>query len=512
MRVLTCEQMRQVEKNVVNLGGSYLQLMQNAGRAAYKTIAKHEKALEGKTCVVLCGSGNNGGDGFAVARRLTQAGATVTCVLAGGAPSTLEANEMLKLLEKCGCPILQYADQLTDLNSMLLECDIIIDALFGTGFRGILPEKLNLIAEISAMSEAKVYALDIPSGMEGDSGLVEGKCFKADITICFEALKPAHLVLHEKDMFGIIEVVSIGIHEDAYAGVACRVFYIDEYMVYTTMPKRRLDANKGDFGKLFCLCGSYGMTGAAALSAKAAYRSGAGLVYMGVTEKTQSILAAQLVEPVYVQLPGNDMGTFSYKALPAILDFLENASCCLIGCGMGLNEDTQQLVYELVRRSSCPLVIDADGLNALSRRIDILQERRTDIILTPHPGEMARLIGRSVEYVNQNRGKVASDLAVRYGITVVLKGANTVIASPDGNLFINGTGNPGLAKAGTGDLLAGTIASLAAQGISPVQAAQNGVYLHGMAGDFTAERLCQYSMMATDILDDYHKAFKECDR
>ncbi|MDR2655858.1 MAG: NAD(P)H-hydrate dehydratase [Oscillospiraceae bacterium] len=511
MRILTCEQMREVEKAAVGEGLSYLQLMENAGTAAFNCILQRERSLVDKKCIVLCGSGNNGGDGYVAARKLVLAGALVYCVMVGGPPRSAEATEMYNLFINSEGEVGLADEDRAELNRRMLKSDIVVDAIFGTGFKGALPEKLNFIVEMCNLSEATTYSIDIPSGMDGDTGGVSAKCIRADVTIALEALKPAHLSTNDTDYIGEVQLVRIGIKEDAYRGVNCKTFYIDDYMAYVSLKKRPKNSNKGAFGKLLCVCGSVGMTGAAVLSTQSAMKSGTGLVYLASPLSVIPVLASHLVEQIFLPMPENKYGSLSREALPKLLESLESMTAALVGCGMRSNPDTAFIMRELLEKSKCPLIIDADGINAIASDIDMLHKHKQDLVLTPHLGEMSRLIGQPVDYINSNRAKIAAEFAVKNRLTLVLKGSNTIVAAPNGEIFINSTGNPGLAKAGSGDLLAGMAASFVAQGLNPVHAAMSAVYLHGLAADYTAKRLSQYSMTASDVLDDYYEVFKECD-
>lgn len=508
MYVLSCAQMTEAERLAVEGGTTYQTLMENAGVGVFKVIAEKEGDLAGKIVVVLCGSGNNGGDGFVVARLLGEAGAQVKTILVDGVPRSEESTFMYEMIFTRGYPVSWLDEDPAELNRLLLEADIIVDAIYGTGFHGILPEKLNLLIQMANMGNARIYSVDIPSGMEGDSGMVQGRCFEATVTVALGALKPAHIYEHEVDYLGKVELVDIGIFEECYTRLDPKTFLIDAEMVYEPLGKRPSNTHKGMFGKLFTLCGSHGMIGAGILVAKAAYRSGVGLVCAALLESEFSSFYSHLVEAVTVPLPINIEGD---PLRSPIMKELNDSTAGVVGSGLGLGGNTETWVGEIITNSRRPLVIDGDALTILSSHLELLENRATDLILTPHPGEMARLIHKDSLYVNDHRAEVARTFAQNYNVTVVLKGAHTIIADPQGRVYINPTGNPGLSKAGSGDLLAGTIGGLLAQGYSPLQSSISGVYLHGLAADYTANRLSQYSMMASDVLEDYATVFKPCD-
>lgn len=509
MYVLTCVQMKEAERLSVEGGLSYQGLMENAGISVFHSIYHREGDLLGKKAVVLCGSGNNGGDGFVVSRLLNEAGVDVQTVLVDGVPRSDEATSMYEIIYAKGQTIFWIDEDPAELNRCLLETDIIVDAIYGTGFHGALPDKLNLLVQMSNMSNANVYSVDIPSGMEGDSGIVRGRCFEATVTVALGALKPAHIFEHETRFLGQVELGDIGIYLEYYTQLGAATFLVDSDMAYAPLTKRPLNANKGMFGRLFMLCGSHGMVGAATLVARAAYRSGAGLVCAALPESEFPAFYSHLVEAVTVPLPENGEGLRLTHSM--IAEELDRSTAGVIGSGLGLSADAEEWVSECITKSRHPLVIDGDALTIVSKNLRLLENRAADLVLTPHPGEMGRLIGQSAAYVNDHRADVAKVFAQNYNITLVLKGAKTIIADPLGNVYINPTGNPGLSKAGSGDLLAGTIGGLLAQGYTPLQSAVSGTYLHGLAADYTADRLSQYSMMASDVLDDYARVFKPCD-
>lgn len=511
MYILTDKQMQNVEAAHVKAGGSYRELMESAGKAVFDGILRHEQNVHGKRCAILCGKGNNGGDGFVLARYMLEAGAEVICVMMGIPKSWHSLRMYSKLLDK-GVNFVRLYGAKERVRDILKDSNIIVDAVFGTGFHGEFHSGIRFVADIANKSAGKVYSIDLPSGMETNSGKVCDGCFEADVTFAVATYKLAHFMHYDKDYLGTVEVVDIGIKEASYADVDCDIFSIDRKYVYSKLLPRKKYSNKGDYGKLLCICGSMGMTGAAKLVALSAMKSGAGYVYLACPKGIAEVMSIALTEQIIVPLEQNELGSISSVAVESLAELYESMSACVVGPGMRSNCDTAEIVRELIKNSRCPIIIDADGINAVSSDIDILWTRKSDIVLTPHPGEMARLIGKTTSYVNANRIDVAREFAEKYKVIVVLKGAHTVVASPDGKTFMNTTGNAGLAKAGSGDILTGMIGSLTAQGYDVFTAAVLGVFLHGLAADHTVKRLCSYSMTASDVLDDYHMVFKECDR
>lgn len=527
MYILTAEQMKDAEEACVNAGSSYFELMENAGSKVFERIVEYEGDLKGKICVVLCGSGNNGGDGFVVARHMYEVGANVVCVLANGMPKSQLALDMYnRLMQECNVSFFHLFESEEDIGLIIKKSSIVVDAIFGTGFKGEFKEKpgflssllnakyygdIAFLAEVSNRSRARIYSIDIPSGMETDRGRVCDSCFEATVTLALGNLKIAHIMNYDRDYLGQVDILDIGIDEKFYSNFKETVSSIDEKYVYSKLRPRNKYSNKGDNGKLICVCGSLGMTGAAKLVTQSAYKSGAGYVYLACPESVVGIMSTCLTEQIIVPLNETEIGSISSESAPHLVKFMKSMTACVVGPGMRMVEDTVEIVREIVKNTYCPIIIDADGINAVASDIDILWTRKSDIVLTPHPGEMARLIGKSSKYVNENRVEVAREFSEKYRVFVVLKGRNTVISSPSGNVYVNFTGNAGMAKAGSGDILAGMIGSLAAQNYGVLQASILGTFLHGSAADYTADRLSLHSMTASDVLDDYHVVFKKCD-
>lgn len=509
MRILTTDQMRAAERASLSRGLTFLRLMENAGTGAYKIIAEREGALFGKRCVVLCGSGNNGGDGYVVARRLAREGAVVSCVMAGSDPKSDEAKEMLRLLHSEPVSIMRLEDSRPSVNLLLVEADIIVDALFGTGFHGMLPDGCRFLAEMSALSKARVYSLDVPSGMDADTGLTQGKCFSAVCTIAFGCLKPAHIEPSAAPYLGEVTVCDIGIPDEVYASVGSKLHLIEGVLVKRWLRPRPDDSYKGTFGKLLVAAGSLGMTGAAVLSSRAASASGAGLVYVASPQRVIPILASHLIEQVMLPMPDTDDGSFSEQAIPSLCAALRDKSACLVGCGMQNTAQTRMLTLSILQNATCPIVLDADGINAIVGDIDIVRQASHGVVLTPHYGEFARLVNKDTATVERHRVQLASEFAQAFGVTLVLKGAYTVVAFKNGEVYLLNSPNSGLAKGGSGDLLAGLIAGLLAQGHTPEQAAVCGAYLHSRAAQLTAQRLCKATMQPSDVLNDLHLVFRE---
>ena len=500
MLVATREQIRRIEQRAMASGLSEGRLMENAGTAAAREIRR----LSGvpQSTVVLCGNGNNGGDGFVIARKLAEYEYPVAVLLCCGEPRTVAAAEAFSKLHDL--QVFRLEDDPVRAATMVSTADLVVDAVYGIGFRGDLPQTVaDLFAHVGAT--ARRVAVDIPSGMECDSGRMDDKTFRATDTVSFILAKPAHITQACAAACGRLQVVSIGVaDEDIEAVLTENVLRQDDIAACFT--PRAANSHKGTYGHLLAICGSVGMAGAAILSARAALRSGVGLLTVALPRSVYPIVSAAVPEAVCLPLPETEQGTLSETALPALLKAGKRATAVLIGCGMGLCADTELLTCELIQRVGCPVIADADGINALARHIHILETVATPLVLTPHPGEMARLIGKTVADVQADRVSVATAFAAEYPLTLVLKGHRTVIA--DGERYtVNPTGNPGMATGGSGDVLAGMIASFAAQGMPVGKAAECGVFLHGRAGDIAARKYSQHAMLPSDLIDQLGELF-----
>ena len=499
MYILNNQQTKSLEDATALSGIPHISLMEFAGTAVASYIQKKQD-VAGKRIAVVCGCGNNGGDGFVVARKLCSAGAQVAILLAMGEPTTEDALEMYNRACELDIRIVQHDEQSAEFFECIKYADIIVDAIFGIGFHGSARAPINQIFEMINSSQGTVYSVDVPSGVDSDTGQVEGVCVSADYTITFTALKPAHVIFPAADFCGEVFTASIGVPDEILSAQHTKIRALDLDYIKSLFIKRERNSNKGDFGKLLSVCGSLGMCGSAVLAAKAAVCSGTGLVKMAMPRSIYTPISSQIIEPIMTLLPENEVGTLSAECIEQLKQNMLLATTGLIGCGLGLNDDIVQVVRAVIEHSEIPLVIDADALNAVAKNPDVLHKAKVPLILTPHPGEMGRLIGKTAEEVQQQRMSVASSFAVTFGVYLVLKGANTIVADPEGNIFVNLTGNPGMSKAGSGDVLAGLIASLLAQGLSPIDAAVAGVYLHGRAGDIAAERFSQRCMTPHDII------------
>lgn len=489
MRILTREEMRAVEARAFDGCFTEAQLMLRAGRAcAEKMIQLYGAEMQGRSVAVICGNGKNAGDGFVIARLLLEFGANAGIVLAGDAPVLPEPKQYFDEAVAAGVPVVAFAQ--AD-----LQVPFIVDCIFGIGFHGEPRPPFDAVFNAVNASGAKVIAVDTPSGTDATTGEA-ALAVHADLTIAISALKYAHVLPPANDCCGKTVVVQIGIPEDCYCGNYAHT--ITKAAVRRSLPTVHKNANKGSLGHLLSICGSYRMPGAAVFCAMGALRTGVGLIKCVLPKSAYPLVAAHLTQPVFEPVTENEDKTLSMGALTGILEGLPWADAVVLGCGLGVNDDTSVLVSQILRSYKKSILIDADGINCLCENISILQDMNASAVLTPHPGEMARLTGKTVEQIQAHRVETARDFAARYGVVVVLKGANTVVTDGDA-VFINTNGNTGLAMGGSGDLLAGMIGSFLAQGMDTFSAAKAGVFIHGLCGDITARELSKRGMTVEDM-------------
>lgn len=498
--------MKLVEQNATRYGLSYKVMMENAGTACARNIRskiEKENVFIPKSIVVVCGKGNNGGDGFVIARKLRETGYNVTVVLSSGYPVSQEATYMYKLILDQGIRTVWYdGDKQTALD-IVKNADVVVDAVFGFSFYGELDSEMKqLFAEMSS-SRAVKFAVDIPSGAYCDSGHCDDSCFKADYTIAISALKPAHIIEPSASHCGDIIIANIGIPEESYKNVDCTLYTYSKSETRLLFPERKTDAHKGSFGHLLCICGSKAMAGAPVLAASVALRSGAGLVTLAFPESLYNAVSVKLTEALLMPLAENDKGTLSADCLSHLLAELPKYDAVVIGCGIGVNEDTAAVLRAVTENSTVPVIVDADALNIISKEPAILENSKCDIILTPHIGEMSRLAKLDKELIINDKVNVALNFSRKYKVSVVLKSANTVVAfANEPKVYINNTGNSGLSKGGSGDVLAGLIGGFAVQSFTLQDAVNAAVYVHGYTADIVAERTSKSGMLPSDIVSE----------
>jgi len=512
LKIVTVEEMRAIEQQAAKVGLPSDVLMENAGLAVAQHIKKWLGSVLGRRFLVLVGPGNNGGDGLVVARHLHDWGANVTVY----SPSSRAGSDVnSQLCRQRGIDIVESrSGKVAALDSLLGSPDVVIDAFFGTGqsrpLDGAFKQALLKVKEARSRSkDLKVVALDLPSGLNADTGAADDACIPANLTITLGYPKHGLFLFPGAGMLGRLVIADIGIPPELAKHITAEV--ITQEDVRAVLPKRPLDANKGTFGRVLVCGGSVNYVGAMYLACEAALRVGAGLVTLATPKSLQPILASKLTEVTYAPLPESEPGVMAADAAEAIRPFLANSDALLLGCGLGQSAAALSFVEALVGRSSelAPLILDADALNLLAKTPHWWQNLPGDAILTPHPGEMSRLTGSSVEEIQSRRLSVARDSAMSWQKTIVLKGACTVVASPDGRASVNPTINPGLASGGTGDVLAGAIAGLVAQGLSLHDAAVDGVFLHSQASETARKQLGDAGMLASDLLPLLPAAIKD---
>ncbi len=502
MKVLSAQQMRTLEQKAVDKGATYFLLMKKAGIAVAEILIDSFNVSRREKVCILCGKGNNGGDGFIAASYLKSKEFDVEIILVDDEASTLDSKAAYANAVNNKVAVWRLWEEENRVYEKIEECDYIIDAIYGIGFKGELSSNLNALANNISVTNKKVLSVDIPSGIECDTGKVHNGAFVADITVSFTTYKPAHLLYPSMDYCGRVILAQVGIDISLVNISPYEFKTIEDEDVYSKLPIRKISSHKGTFGTLLTICGSYGMSGAAVMSIKSALLTGVGLVKSVVPNDIYNIVATNLVQPVFIPLDTKETGRFTVDNAQSVIEEFKNSSAVLLGCGISNEEKTNQFVYELLKNIEVPIVIDADGINAISKHIDILKELKSSkIIITPHPAELARLCNVDVLEIQNNRVKYAKLVAKEHNIIVVLKGAKTVIANCNGEIFINVTGNAGMAKAGSGDVLAGMIASFVAQGVDMYSAAKCGVYLHGLAGDVVKKTKGEISMQPTDVID-----------
>ncbi|MDX1776461.1 MAG: NAD(P)H-hydrate dehydratase [Desulfobulbales bacterium] len=486
MKLVTAEQMRGLDNAAINTFKiPSLELMENAGRRTVEVLLEKYGDPQGRQVAVFAGPGNNGGDGLVIARLLAARMARPKVFLLVPV-SRLKGDAAANLARIHEFPVeiieLAGSADLSDIQTFIADCWAVVDAIFGTGLTrevsGIFAEAIKIINKASC----PVVAVDIASGLNADNGKILGSCVLADLTVTFGQAKIGQAVYPGRDCTGLLKVVDIGIPDKAVAETRISTELLGRE-VGKFLPARIPSAHKGTYGHLLVLAGSLGKTGAAILCGLGALRSGTGLVTLCVPYDLNNIIETSLWEAMTIPLQSTAREFFSIEDYRVIQDALFGKQALSIGPGIGTAAETSELMIELYLETQIPMVVDADGLNILAADPEILKKAAGPRILTPHPGEMARLTGLTNKEIQENRLEVARDFANTFNVYVVLKGADTLVADPAGRLAINATGNPGMACGGMGDVLTGIIGGFLAQGLSPWQASCLGVYSHGLAAD-----------------------------
>ena len=567
MYLVTAKEMQTIDKTAIESFGIPGQvLMENAGRGAVDMLMSHFPKIRSYRVAVLAGRGNNGGDGFVMARYLLEMGVnTTTFVLSDKERIFGDAKANLTLLEKLihakavernpqrdelACRtsskivhlkcypsqsptsrktrgLIEVADMETfqKIKTQLVHHDLFIDGILGTGLNSDVRGFYKEIIDTLNVTKKPIFSIDIPSGLNADTGKPMGSCIQATATATFGFAKIGQMIQPGKSLTGTLEVIDIGIPSFIAGQVAPTIHRIESKRLKDLFPDRPVESHKGSFGHLLVIAGSAGKTGAAALTCNSAMACGTGLVTLGIPESINAVMEPQVTESMTLPLPEMGKGCLSLNALEQIITASKGKSALALGPGLGMTPDTLSLVHAMIKEralSDIPMIIDADGLNALATDIvshdskenftsdqteksktalTDLKQRSAPTILTPHPGEMARLTGKSTREIQASRLDSARQFATSYQIILVLKGAGTVVALPDGTAHICPTGNPGMASGGMGDVLTGMIAGFMAQGIAPSDAALAGVYIHGLCGDILAENRGAFGFTATHIID-----------
>jgi NAD(P)H-hydrate epimerase len=513
VRILNAAQMREADRHTIEeIGIPSLVLMENAGRQVVAAIETgYDECLKGRVAV-LCGRGNNGGDGFVVARTLLQRGVECAVFVIGAVSDVRgDARANLDILGRLGITVVEVNDeQAWELHSSeISRCTLIVDAIFGTGLKSPLAGMLEtVVADVNA-SGIPIVAIDLPSGMSADTPHLIGDCIDASMTVTLAAPKLPLVLPPAEARAGDVVIADIGIPGDVIDGLdGPYIELLTREDIRALLEPRSADSHKGDFGRVLIIAGSRGKTGAAYLAALGALRSGAGLVTVATPASCLPIVSSLAPEFMTEPLEDTRDGQVAVSAVERVLEFEQDVIAC--GPGLGRGASVAEFVRTLLDRSEAPLVLDADALTVLAEdpgRLVGREERR--VIITPHPGEMARLVGSSSDEVQANRIEVASDFATTHHVYVVLKGHRTVIATPEGRVFINPTGNPGMATGGTGDVLTGMIAAWLGQLLDAEAACRLAVFLHGAAGDLAEASDGEASMIASDVLAHIGEALGE---
>ncbi len=520
MKVVTAAQIREMDRNAIELFGipGHV-LMENAGAAVVDIIKHRYPFIRGCKTAAFCGSGNNGGDGFVIARRLALLGVNVQVCLAAPIDSIKgDAKTHFDVLRKLFPDICIHTD-VENWKAALTESNFVVDALLGTGLKGSLSPSYARAIELINKSGVPVYSVDIPSGVNSDDGPLHGEAVYATCTITFAYPKLGMYLFPGAGHTGEIVVSDIGFDWDRVeVKNEARLFFPTSEMI-SMLQNRNQSANKGEYGHLGLIAGSRGMAGAPALTARAAQRVGTGLVTVMTASCIQQTIASKLDEQMTIPLPNTDceLGAMNAYAYTQITKFAKKAAALAIGPGMTTAPETGQLIQSLLAEIDRPIVLDADGLNALSKNPECITSRTAPLVITPHPGEAARLLGISINDIEADRVGSVRKLAEKYHAVALLKGAYTLIAEPGGEILINTTGNPGMATGGSGDTLTGILGGLLAQysaaeshgkpfGFTLLELTAFAAYLHGKAGDLAAEEMGVSSMTASDIITHIPKA------
>ena len=504
MRLVKASEMQEMDRfTIEETGIPGIVLMENAARGATRVFVEHFEPPPNSRILFLCGPGNNGGDGYVMARYLHQKGFVVSVlVLSEYRKISGDAGVNLKIIQRMGLDVREAPgpEPWIAHQDCIENSDFIVDAILGTGLSSNVRGFYRQVIEAVNASGKPVVAVDIPSGLHADTGAVMGAAVRADLTATFGFPKLGQLLFPGAALTGRLFRIDIGIPRAAADRVPALCRLIEARDMEGILPSEDPDVHKGTRGHLLVLAGATGKTGAAALASMAALRAGAGLVTLGIPRSLNPILESKLTEVMTRPLPETEAGTLSLDAEGEIWRILEGKNALALGPGLSTHEETVRLVRRIVSRCPVPIVVDADGLNALQGDLTPIHAAKNPVILTPHPGEMARLSGLSNSEVQADRAGLASRFVREHGCHLILKGARTIVARPDGRVHVNPTGNPALASGGSGDVLTGLLGGFLTRGLAPEKAAMAAVYLHGLAADFLAEEMGQAGILAGDLI------------
>lgn len=504
-KVCLAQEMRTIDRVAID---SYqipgIVLMENAALSCIDTL-KSEFSLKDRCFCVVCGKGNNGGDGLAIARHLYNADAKVNVILVSGSEYSGDAKTNYDIAESMDIAIDEINDT-DEFEHAIKNYDVIIDAVLGTGAKGEITGFLYDAINIINKSGKYVLSVDVPSGINSDNGEVLSIAVKATKTVTFGAYKRGMFLYPAADYAGEIIVAPISIPQSVIDAQGIDINVTDEEFVKGIIKERKSNSHKSDYGKLLVIAGSKGMSGAAYLSGEAALKSGAGLITIACPECINNVLESKTTEVMTMPLDDID-GCISYNSISRILKKVNEADAVLIGPGLGRGRDVCEVVKEVLKKSTVPVIVDADALYAVSQDIGILKECACELIFTPHTIEMSRLTGIDADEIERDRINVSKDFSNETGAVLLLKGHHTIVTSPSLKQYINNTGNAGMASAGSGDVLAGIISALVAKGVECTRAAAAGAYIHGLAGDIAMEKYGAEYMSATNIIECLSEAF-----
>ncbi len=497
MKIATRDIIREIDrKSIEKYGIPGLVLMENAGRATADVIIAEYPYTQ--AAAVFAGGGNNAGDGFVIARQLISEGVEVVTYVASD-PKKYKGDALTnyRALKKSGGEIVELGGSLRKYRT----ADIIVDALFGTGLERKVTGFYKKVIEFINSQSAPVISVDLPSGLDADTGHPLGAAVEADITVTYALPKIGTSVYPGVDYAGDVFLANITTPEVLEEDISLEL--LTAYDVVDIIPPRHEDTNKGTYGHLLILAGSPGKSGAATLASEGALRVGTGLVTVGVPFSLNPIMEQKTTEVMTEPLPETDLKTFGKLSVQRALELAseKRISALALGPGMSTSDEAGEFLFQIIRRTDKPMVIDADGLTLISHEPEILKKAKAPIILTPHPGEMSRLTGLSISDIQGDRVKTALEFTRRYGVHLILKGARSVISTPEGEISINTTGNPGMASGGTGDVLTGVVGGLLAQRLEPAEACKLGTFVHGLSGDLVADEIGDAGLTAGDLAD-----------